>query len=261
MKKTLVVLALVATFATLAVAADDHKPASIGPYISVPGVAGKAPVMTQDWHPTTLPPWPKFCSKADGCIYYSGDFDVNGPDPNGSCAINNNTDDCSLFEAVKPTAAATVTGGSITIWLEGTSTVGTNPTPFTIYTGVAAGKNGKAVCKTSGNAAVAVYGESDFGLTQYSYSIKKLKKSCALKAKTMYWVVLQPQYTSEDDWGFVPDVEDAKPDKHVGWPNVKDNDFITYPQIGDTTPVPVYGSSGTCGGTGCDVLELALTGK
>jgi hypothetical protein len=258
-KKTLFVLALVAVFATLAMAAD-HQPASIGKYISVPAQPGTHAVMSKEWHPVVVPAGVPFC-KGTACLYYSGDFDSTNSAENGSCAINNGTDDCSLFEAVKPTKAATITGGTVTILLEGTNAVGTNPTPFTVYTGVASGKSGKAVCKSKGTAAVAVYGEPGFGLTQYSYSIKKLTKSCALKAKTKYWVVLQPTYSSSSDWGFVPDVQDAKPTNHKGWPNVKDADFITYPALGFSTPTPVYGSSGTCGGIGCDVLTLALTGK
>jgi len=256
-KNTLFAAALVAMFITASAFAEDHKPVSIGPYISVPAQRGTEPVMTKDWHPTSVPAVP-FC-KGTACLYYSGDFDSSDSNENGSCAISNGTDDCSLFEAVKPSKAATVTGGTVTILLENT-VVGTNPTPFTVYTGVATGKAGKAVCKTKGKAVLAVYGEAGFGITQYSYSIKKLAKSCALAAGKKYWVVLQPTYSDGATWGFVPDVEDSPAKNHHGWANVKDADFITYPQLGDSTPTPVYGSSGTCGGTGCDVLTLALTG-
>jgi hypothetical protein len=257
-KKVLFAVVLVATFVTVALAAD-HKPVSIGQFISVPGQRGTPPVMTKDWHPNAPAAVP-FC-KGTSCLYYSGDFDPANSTENGSCAINNTGlgDDCSLFEAVKPSKPAKVTGGTVTILLENT-VVGTNPTPFTVYTGVASGVNGKAVCTSSGNAAVAVYGQPGFGITQYSYSIKKLKKTCSLKMGKKYWVVLQPTYADTTTWGFVPDVEDNPVTNHKGWKNVKDDDFIVYPQLGFNTPSPVWGSTGTCGGIGCDVLTLALTG-
>lgn len=255
MKKSILVVLLIATFATLALA-EDHKAVSIGPYISVPAVPGRAPVMTQDWKvPATKVP---FCS-GKSCLYYSGDFDSNDSNANGSCAYNNGTDDCSLFEAVKPTAAATVTGGAVVALTEN-GTVGTNPTPFWVYTGVASGKDGKATCTSKGTATEAAYGEGGFGYPSYYYWIKKLSKSCKLAAKKTAWIVLQPTYSDGSTWGFVTDVEDSKPANHTGWKNVVDDDFITYPQLGYNTPTPVYGSSGTCGGLGCDVLELALTG-
>jgi len=259
-KKTLFAAALIALFVTVAFAAD-HKPVSIGPYISVPAQRGTEAVMTKDWQPNAKPPVVPFC-KGTACLYYSGDFDPSNSAENGSCAINNTGlgDDCSLFEAVKPNKTSTVTGGTITILLENT-VVGTNPTPFTVYTGVATGKAGKAVCKSKGNAAVAVYGQPGFGITQYSYSIKKLAKACGMTAGKKYWVVLQPTYNDTTTWGFVPDVQDNPAPNHHGWKNVTDDDFITYPQLGFNTPSPVWGSTGTCGGIGCDVLTLALTGK
>jgi hypothetical protein len=256
-KNTLLAVALLMTFATVALA-EDHKPVSIGQYISVPAQRGTEPVMTKDWHPNS--PAIPFC-KGTACLYYSGDFDASNSDANGSCAINNKGlgDDCVLYEAVKPAKAAKVTGGAITILLENT-VVGTNPTPFTVYTGVASGKDGKAVCKTKGKAVVAVYGQSGFGITQYSYSVKTLAKACSLAAGKKYWVVLQPTYNDSSTWGFVPDVEDKPAKNHKGWANVKDDDFIVYSALGYSTPTPVWGSTGTCGGLGCDVLTLALTG-
>lgn len=259
MKKMLFAAALVAIFVSTAALAEDHKPVAIGPYIAVPAQRGTAPVMTKDWHPTAVPGAAvPFCKWAD-CLYYSGDFDSSNSAANGSCAINNGTDDCQLLEAVRPQQAVTVTGGAVTILLENT-VVGTNPTPFTVYTGVASGQNGTAVCTTSGKAVLAVYGQSGFGITQYSYSIKALAKSCALSAWKHYWVTLQPTYSDGATWGFVPDVEDSPAPNHRGWKNVTDDDFIIYTQLGYNTPTPVYGSSGTCGGLGCDVLTLALTG-
>ena len=260
MKKTLFVAVLIATFVGAAFAAD-HKPVAIGPYISVPAQPGTQAVMTKDWHPNSAPAAPPFC-KGTSCLYYSGDFDPSNSAENGSCAINNTGlgDDCSLFEAVKSPKAAKVTGGTVTILLENT-VVGTNPTPFTVYTGVASGVSGHVYCTSGGTAVVAVYGQPGFGITQYSYSIKKLTKACSFKAGKKYHVVLQPTYNDSSTWGFVPDVQDKPATNHHGWKNISDDDFITYPQLGYNTPTPVYGSSGTCGGIGCDVLTLALTGK
>ena len=55
MKNTLFAAALVAMFITASAFAEDHKPVSIGPYISVPAQRGTEPVMTKDWHPTSVP--------------------------------------------------------------------------------------------------------------------------------------------------------------------------------------------------------------
>jgi hypothetical protein len=258
-KKMLFAVVLIATFVTVALAAD-HKPVSIGQFISVPGQRGTPPVMTKDWHPNAQPPAIPFC-KWKTCLYYAGDFDPANSAENGSCAINNTGlgDDCSLFEAIRPSKAATVTGGAVTILLENTI-VGTNPTPFTVYTGVASGTNGTAVCTRTGNATVAVYGQPGFGITQYSYSINTLDHPCKLIKGKRYWIVLQPTYADTTTWGFVPDVQDSPAPNHRGWANVADQDFIVYPQLGFNTPSPVWGSTGTCGGIGCDVLTLALTG-
>jgi hypothetical protein len=80
-----------------------------------------------------------------------------------------------------------------------------------------------------------------------------------LTAKTLYYVSMQPQYTDGASWGFLSDVTDTPAPNHHGWANVKDKGFANYP-AGGLDYAPLSGSTGGCGGIGCDVMSIALTG-
>jgi hypothetical protein len=255
-KKALFAVLLIATFATAAMAADAAKSATIAPFISVHGQPGLEPMMSSDWK--VPPPAIPFCGT--NCLYYAGDFNSASSAANGVCLINNGTNNCETWVGVKPTKNASVQGSTFNVLVFQT-TIGTNPTPFNVHTGMSTGKAGKTVCNTKGVATLKSKGPGGFGLPEYSYTIKKLAKACSMTAGKVYYVSMQPTYSSASNWGFLSDVE-APIKNHKGWPTLKDKGFVNYP--GGTPPLnyaPLSGSTGGCGGIGCDAMSIALTGK
>jgi hypothetical protein len=254
-KKAFLAVLLIATFAAVAMAADAAKPATIAPFISVHGQQGLEPIMSSNWK--VPPPAIPFCGA--NCLYYGGDFNSASSAANGICMINNGVSNCQTWVGVKPNANASVTGGTFNSLVFQTN-IGTNPTPFNVRTGMSSGKGGKSVCTTKGPATLKSKGPGGFGLPEYSYTIKKLAKACAMTSGKVYYVSIQPQYTDGASWGFLTDVE-APIKNHKGWPNLKDKGFVNYP--GGSPPLsyaPLSGSTGGCGGIGCDVMSVALTG-
>jgi hypothetical protein len=205
-------------------------------------------------NPSVAPSWPKFCKKTN-CLYYAGDFDSTSSNANGLFNANDTGGglEGQVWVGVKPTEKAVVTGSTFNQFFmeEG---VGTNPTPFAVQVGITEGNAGKTVCNTSGNATETVYGESDFGLTQYSYTVKKFRKSCQFKKGTVYFVNLLPTFS--DNYGYLVNVG-GKAKNHKGWPNQHDNCFFNGAAFGADYVTCDSQGSGT---DGFAVLSIALTG-
>ncbi len=251
MKKMIFAAALVAALCSL-VSAQDTKtlpPIAIGQKVIAPAIPGRPPLMAPDWNmkPSKYPP---FCPKKT-CLYYAGDFDSTDSNANGLFNANDSSAglDGQVWVGVLPTKAATITGSTFNeFFTSGYS--GTNPTPFQIQTGITTGNAGKITCNTSGNATMVTYGESDFGLVQFSYTIKKLKKSCNVKngKKGASYVNLLP--TSSNGYGYLVDTNGTG---HIGWPNDPNDCYFNGAAFGVT-----YGS---CNSQGTfELLSIALTG-
>jgi hypothetical protein len=190
------------------------------------------------------------------CLYYAGDFDSANSNANG--LFNGNVQEAdlliSVWVGVKPPKAVTVTGVTFNqFFISGF--VGTNPTPFETQINNH-GYGGTVVCNTTGNATLKQYGESDFGLIQYSYTVKKLAKPCVIakpsKKVPSTYVNLLP--TSGDGYGYLANVEDANPKNHRGWKNDLDDCWLYGYFDG--------GNWVTCNNQGVfDELSIALTGK
>jgi uncharacterized repeat protein (TIGR03803 family) len=194
-----------------------------------------------------------FCS-GSSCLYYAGDFDSNDSNANALFNANDEADglDGQAWVGVIPTQNATVTGGTFNEFLT-TGAVGTNPTPFAVNTGMSVGNAGTTVCNTSGNATATVYGESDFGLIQYSYTIAQLSESCPFTQGTTYYVNLLPAYTTSA-YGYVANVEDNPAPNHQGWANDLDDCFFNGAAFdADYTTCNTQGTF--------DELSIALTGS
>ncbi len=248
MKKLIFVAAFTAALFSLA-AAQDTK--SVPPVTAIQLVRGDRAVPA---NPSIKAPWPPFCSKKN-CLYYAGDFDSSASDANGLFNANDTGGglEAQVWVGVKPTESATVTGSTFNqFFVE--SGVGTNPTPFTVQVSITQGKAGKTVCSTGGKATETVYGESDFGLTQYSYTVKKFKKACNFKKGKLYFVNLLPTFT--DNYGYLVNVS-GKIKNHRGWPNQRNNCFFNGPAFG-AAYVPC--DSQGIGAEGFAVLSIALTG-
>jgi hypothetical protein len=251
-KKMIYVAAFVVALFSLAVAQDTKV---MPPVTAIQLVHSGA---VQHATPSILPPWPHFCKKGP-CLYYAGDFDSTTSDANGLFNSNDTGGglDGQTWVGVKPTKDATVTGVTFNEFFVEAG-VGTNPTPFQTQTNIVEGSGGKLVCNTSGTATEAVYGEGDFGLTQYAYTVNKLKKACKIpkkSTKTTTYVNLLPTFS--DNYGYTVNVQDPKPKKHSGWPNDLNDCFFNGSAFGATY---VTCNSQGIGSTGFTELSIALTG-
>jgi hypothetical protein len=159
----------------------------------------------------------------------------------------------TVWVGVKPDRDATVTGATfVEMFL--VSGVGVNPTPFAVQVRIRPGQAGKTICNTSGNATESVYGANQ--LTTYSYTIKKLSKACKLKKGKTYYVNLLP--TFDDNYGFLANVEDAKPKNHHGWKNDLNHCYFNFPTDGYNY---FTCNSLGIGMNGFSEFSIALTGK
>jgi hypothetical protein len=158
MKPILSLVGLLAV-AVLTASAQDEKPLppkTIRSFV-VPGTASASSVLNGDGHTQARPTSLFFCPPKT-CLYYAGDNDTNSNNNNGVFDFDNpgiGVSDAEVWVGVKPTKNAIVTGTSGN-YFTNTTTIGINPTPFAVQTGITSGQGGKTVCKTTGNAVVRV---------------------------------------------------------------------------------------------------------
>jgi hypothetical protein len=252
-------LALLVVLAGLAVAQNGRvlPPVSLSQGAAVGAQAGAVPPagVTGSRPMSNLP----FCPPKS-CLYYAGDFDSNNPNANALYNADIGGATGTVFVGVRPTETVSVTGTTFNEFLN-TNQVGVNPTPFGARINMSSGKGGYDACLSYGSATMTAYGSPDFGLTQYSYRIKKLSRSCALSKGQLYFVYLVPQYgAGGSTLAYLADEEDRPPRNHRGWRNILDNSFFYSGFLG-VIYEPTWGSSGVCNGIGCDAFSVALTGK
>lgn len=269
MKKTLFVVALVAALASLAIAQDSKTipPASIGEKIQV---RGTRTVMSSDWQrPVRHDTAPSYCNP---CLLYTGDFDSANSNANGLWSGNidfsGTTIDGELYTGFKLAA------GNYTIKKVFSNALALTPlvqggTKWTINTGTSTSGAGTSVCSGSGHTTIAATGRNGFGFNEYNFLVTA---ACTLTptATTEYWLEIQQQCTSDTNacWTtsgeeiyYESDLEDNPAPNHVGPANTNDKGIwsSTY-FLGGAFEV-TYGSSGGCGGIGCDNFSFGLVGK
>jgi hypothetical protein len=249
MRKMLFALALVAMLIPLSAAQDSRIP----PPVTTNENSHLVSANRRAWSATRKGSYyPPFC-QPNTCLYYAGDYDSNYSDAGG--LFNANDEGGSLegqaWVGVKPDRDVTVTGATFVESLaEGV--VGVNPTPFAVQVGIKLGQAGKMICSTSGNATVSEYGYVGAQIPAYSYSIKKLSKSCKLKKGRLYYVNLLP--TFDDDYGYVLNVPPKSHQNHHGWKNDLNDCFFNGVAFGDNYV--------TCNSQGhFSEFSIALTGK
>jgi hypothetical protein len=257
MNKLFFALSLIAVLACLTAAQDNRVPPPFTARENPQTVSARSTKESKTPSPSSDLP---FCP-AKSCLYYAGDFDSTDSNANGLYNANDTGDGLIAWTwvGVKPPKAVIVTGATFNeFFTEGF--VGTNPTPFQTQVGISQNGEGKLVCNTSGNATLRRYGESDFGLVQYSYTIKKLKQSCKIAKPTQQfpstYVNLLP--TSSNGYGYVTNVEDAKPKNHRGWKNDLDDCYFA-DYCASSRPLQCVGLCSSQGSF--DELSIALTGK
>jgi hypothetical protein len=246
MSKLLLTLGFSAALVSLAAGQDNRvlPPATMRGSLTAPARRGTAPTIEKSSY------YPPFCPPRS-CLYYAGDFETTYSGADG--LFNANDEGASLegqaWVGVKPARDVTVTGVTFVQYFA-SGFGGTNPTPFAVQVGIKPGQAGTMVCSTSGNATLSAYGE--FDPPTYSYTVKKLSKSCKLKRGTVYYVNLLP--TSESSYGYITNVPPKAPPNHHGWKNDLNDCYFNGAAFGV--------DYGTCDSQGpFTELSIALTGN
>ncbi|MGA8489085.1 MAG: hypothetical protein WB711_01600 [Terriglobales bacterium] len=263
MKKMLFVTALIAALIPLAMAQDSKSaPASLGEMIHS---RGTSTVMSSQWKPAYRPTRPSYCNP---CLFYTGDFDPNNSNANG---LANEADllvpDAHIYTAIPFYASS---GSSVTgLFVNSLDTVGVEDPakdPWDIRRGVSSGNGGTDFAHGTAKSTDTPTGRSGFGLNEYTHLVKFAAVSVTKKGN--YWTNVTPQCTNANDSNcdsaryFESDEEDdPSPINHVGsCKNVLDNSYWNSTSFG-TNYEPTWGSSGGCGGIGCDSFSTGVLGK
>jgi hypothetical protein len=260
MRNTILAIAAISVLTSLALSQDTRPlpPATIvgaGFALGTQDSIGKVHEGASAANPFFCPP--------KSCLYYSGDLDTSSPNNNGLFDFENpgiGISDAQVWVGVKPRKNATVTGTSGNYFTLATS-IGINPTPVAIQTGITSGQGGTIVCKTSGNAVMEFYQLPCGTLTVNcpNYRIRKLGKSCKLKKGKVYFITMQPQYNDGSTSGYLAD-DDGNHANKQGWPEIKDKSYFNSSSFG-VNYEPTWGNGGACGGIGCSGFSISLTGK
>jgi hypothetical protein len=206
------------------------------------------------------------CNVAPGCLFYAGDFDINGPNPNG---LWNNIDPFisgvvyvpfnvpKHFKGAKGKTDWNVQGLFVNeiMDIEGASTVS-----WSIVQGVAEGGNPsggqvKTICSGTGAPTSTATGRFGFGLTEYTILVTGV--SCPVLEAGTYWMTVLPTVA---DLAYLSDVEDNSPANAQGpGTSVIDESFFVaplfgFPNFANTTDPAV------CGTIGCDNFSVGVVG-
>ncbi len=201
---------------------------------------------------------------ANPCVFYAGDFDQNGPNPNG--LFNAKFDGVitatvyvpftvpKKFRGAKGKTDWNVTGLFVN---EQMVTSFASSATWSIVQGVVAGGHPNqltTICSGTGTPSVTPTGRIAFGFF-IENTILVMGASCPILEAGTYWMTVLPTTNSV---AFLSDVEDSTPANAEG-PGTEpvDQSFFFSPQFGfraftDTTLV--------CGGIGCDSFSVGLVG-
>ncbi|HWY56088.1 MAG TPA: hypothetical protein VNZ03_16600 [Terriglobales bacterium] len=257
MKSVFFAAVLIAALIPVAMAQGvKSQPASLGEKIQV---RGTSTVMSHDWQPVQVPTIPSYCKP---CYFYAGDMDPNNSNNNG---LANEEDqlvaDSHIYSPFKVKAVGAHVSG---LFVNSLDTVGAidNPTPWSISKGVKVGVAGHVVAHGTATSTDTPTGRSAFGLTEYTHLVKFHAK--ALKGGT-YFENVTPVCLTGSSCGsaryFESDEEDdPAPLNHVGSKNILDDSFWNSTSFGQNYSA-TWGSSGGCGGIGCDMFSAGVLGK
>jgi len=269
MKKLLLLVTLVAVlvplFAVSAGAQEVKK--ALSDYVLVPG---SAPVMAIPFKPS--PDKSKPPSYCKPCLFYTGDLNSSSSEANGlfnaAGGALGSSGSAYVYGAftVPKGKTWTITGLFINT-LSNASAVDSTVT-WDIRKGVTSGSGGTDVKSGKGSDTWKTTGRSAFGLTEYTNGVA-VKPSVKLKGGskgTTYWMnVLTSCLTSTCTEGssglFYESDQESQPGINQYGPNMPwDDSFFNSATFGYTW-VLTNGSSGPCGGIGCDQFSMGAEGK
>jgi len=242
---------------------------------------------------TTKPPAATYCDPGatTGCLFYSGDINPNDENDNGlvngcttifgvSCSGNDNTALEILAPFVVPSGqtwtvtsvfsnALSTDSGTIDSGLSGDAK---SICYWGIFTGVSSGVKGTLVREHVNPCTSTATGRNAFGFNEYQVLITfpTTEAPVVLTAGT-YFLTAQPECTNTADsncdaeW-FESDAENTQGNgtqgpliNAFGTPAPNDDAFEESSVFGFTYS-PTWGSSGACGGIGCDQFSDGLLG-
>lgn len=205
---------------------------------------------------------------ANPCVFYSGDFDIAGQNPNA--LWNNSSTGFGILGTVyvpfqvpkKYKGAKGKTDWNVQgLFVNELMDIGSaSSVSWSIVQGVASGGNPsggqvKTICSGTGTPTVTATGRSGFGLTEYTILVTGI--SCPTLEFGTYWMTLVPTVPS---LGYLSDVEDNTPANAEG-PGISVIDdsffvsaFFGFPGFTLTTDPTV------CGTIGCDNFSVGVVG-
>jgi hypothetical protein len=208
------------------------------------------------------------CNVAPGCLFYAGDFDIAGQNPN---ALWNNIDIIGIdgtvyvpfnvpkhFKGAKGKTDWNVQG----LFVNELMDVGAaSSVSWSIVQGVAEGGNPsggqvKTICSGTGVPSLTATGRSGFGLTEFTILVTGV--SCPILEAGTYWMTVLP--TVEGILGYLSDVEDNSPANAQGpGTSVIDDSFFVSVAFGVTNFANTTDAT-VCGTFGCDNFSVGVVG-
>jgi hypothetical protein len=226
---------------------------------------GSPAVLKSPWTGTSPNTPPAYCRlPGSGCLFYGGDFDSSNPNANGLA----NENDLAVSDArtytpfTVPAGKVWTVTGALGNHLSSVSVIDPPQAKWEIRSGVSSGNGGVLLSSGTGSAVYHATGRSGFGLTEYTVRVP-ISPSVVLAAGT-YWVTVIPQCTNPNNSQcgsaryFLSDMTDNPPPNGKGHEPVKDS-FFDSTYFGYSF-APTWGSSGVCGGIGCNKFSAGIIG-
>jgi hypothetical protein len=215
----------------------------------------------QDTAPKTKTPGPpSFCKP---CLWYAGDFNPYNSKANGMADEKDITVSRSAVYVpfTVPKGKTWRITGAFGIVLSEINVIDPPQADWSFSKGVSTGHAGRLIKSGTSPATVTVLG-CNKGLSIFCLGILVKGLNVTLTSGR-YWLTVVPYCTNKNDCGqasyFLADVEDNPPLNHYGPKDVLDASYVTSKDFGFFY-APTWGSSGACGGLGCDTFSAGLLG-
>jgi hypothetical protein len=211
---------------------------------------------------TKAPAPPSFCKP---CLWYAGDFNSNNSEAN---ILSNEKDILAPESAVYvpftvPKGKVWKITGAFGIVLSTVEKIDPAQADWSFSKGVSEG-NGGTLIKSGTSPGTVKLLDCGARIELNCLGILVQRIQVTLKAGR-YWLSVVPYCTNQNDSQcqsaryFLGDVEDHPPLNRYGPKDVLDASYFTS-QLVDLYYVPTWGSSGPCGGIGCDMFSAGLLG-
>jgi hypothetical protein len=201
---------------------------------------------------------PKDCRP---CLFYGGDFDFNNSAANGLLDEIAASRDGEVYVPFRvPTGHEwQVTG--LLVHLISLTIVTPARVHWEIRTGVSTGHRGTLVASGKGRAIFG--GRFNCGTIEFFCQSVVVRGINSALQSGRYWLSVVPECAGSGGCGnaefFLADVEDNPPPNHYGPIEPWDDSFFTSKTLGAYFQ-PSWGSSGACGGIGCDRFSAGVLG-